>query len=128
MKNFIAQHHMMARLSAGLRSALAALPLLVSAGCGVDSTEPGDDNIASESSAILSGCHILLPLVWEKNGFRCSSVAGSIDLVPGQLVQINDARMHGSVKIRCHSNGDGGWDEFAKACTNQIIVPGLDEP
>lgn len=134
VKNSIVQQLIKARLSVGLLSALAALPLLASAGCGVDSPDSGDEDIASESSAILGACHILVPYGWQRNGFPCRggyvfANNGAFDLAPGATVQINDFKMFGYVQIKCHSNGDGGWDEVAKACTNhEINVPGPNEP
>lgn len=101
-----------------LMTALVALPLLVSAGCGVDADTP-EDSTASERAEILGGCTIPVPLQWSQNGFQCSGA--TLPLAPGERRQVLDRRGFGLIVLTCNANGSGTWTPGQRICTDHVI-------
>jgi hypothetical protein len=109
-------------------AALVSLPMWLAAGCGVDPVED-DQDTASETQEVLSGCHILRPYGWHRLGVNCVDDGGSapLDLAPGQSFTFfssgNGVIGSGRITVVCHSNGDGRWDEINRSCRRSGVEP-----
>jgi hypothetical protein len=94
-----------------------ATSILLSVASACVGMENEEDEVSSQSQAVLSDCIILRSYAWH----QCSENVPNQTLVlsPGQSrTFFAGGGLHGlgSIKVICHTNGDGDWDEDDETC------------